>query len=98
MGCLDPGLLRAGANSVLRDRFHLLPLTTEQTHLRTVLSPLSPGFRGRGVGGEGAIRVASAIRSEAADLAPRTDAATRRRERVFDGAAPSSPALLGLSI
>ena len=51
----------------------ILSLTTEHTHLQTVLPPLSPGFRGRGGGGEGAIRVASAIRSEAADLAPRTD-------------------------
>ena len=62
--------------------------------LLTVLPPLSPGFQGRGGGGEGQFawrwRVGPNLR-----VLPRVPTLTpRRRERVFGGATPSSPALL----
>jgi hypothetical protein len=48
VGCIDLDSLRAGANSVPCIHLHSLPpATTERVHLRTVLPPLSPGFRGR---------------------------------------------------
>ena len=53
-----------------------LPTYLPGTPPRTVLPPLSPSFWGRGVGGEGPIRVAVAIRFEAERVAPRTGAGT----------------------
>ena len=73
---------------------HSFPFTTERVHLGTVLPPLSPGFRGRGVGGEGqsASRRPSGPKLRTWPRVPTP--VPRRRDRVFDGAAPSSPALL----
>ena len=94
MGCIDLDLMRAGAQSVPSIHLDSLPPTTSRTHLRTVLPPLSPGFRGRGVGGEGqsASRWASGPKLDTWPRVPTL--APSGRERVFDGAAPSSPALL----
>ena len=89
-----PKSMRAHANSVPCIHLHSLPPTTERAHLRTVLPPLSPGFRGRGVGGEGAIRVALASGPNLRTWPRVPTLAPSGRERVFDGAAPSSPALL----
>ena len=77
------------ANAVPCLHPHSLPPPSEHAHSMTVLPPLSPGFRGRGVGGEGAIRVASAKRSEAAGVAPCTDiGSTRPRTSLRRGSPP----------
>ena len=95
VGFIDLGPLRAGANSVPCMHLHSLPpTTTELVHLRTVLPPLSPGVRGRGVGGEGqsASRRRSGLKLRTWPRVPTM--APGGREWVFGGAAPSSPAPL----